>query len=176
MQWIVKTIVAGCVLGLTACSSGSVVDASPSAVESSVAAASCESANFTSSWGEPDGAAGTTYDSVTFTNDGDTTCVASEAPKVTLTSGGADLLSLVTRGEGDLALPFMLEPGQSLVLTIGITSPDNFDDADCKRKPADGLTVVYSPGTTVHLDKALGDVCTVAAAAPFIESWETLVQ
>jgi hypothetical protein len=127
-------------------------------------------------WGEPDGAAGTTYQSVTFTNDGDVTCVATESPKVSLTSQGSPLVSLFTRGEGDLALPFSLEPGQSLVLTIGITSPDNFDDADCQSAKADGLTVAYASGTTVHLDKVLGDVCTKAQAAPFIESWETLIQ
>ena len=175
--------VAFVLLGLTACTSNApVVDPSegPSTfsptsaptnqVSPSEIATECDSTEISYSWGETQGAAGTSYRILLIENVSDGQCLMSEAPEVLLYVGQEQqLVNQVQEQEGiDLGFPVSLLPGEVINLPIGTPNADNYDPEMCQSDTANWINIQLTGDSKLTVLKVIPWVsCTTLDAAPF---------
>jgi hypothetical protein len=115
----------------------------------------CKSANLKLSFGAEEGAAGTIYRKLVFTNTGSAQCTIQGFPGVSYVAGddghqvGPAAVRVGSKGE-----PIGLAPGASAAADVGFTEVRNYDGAVCKPTPVRGLRV-YPPQETASMFIAL---------------------
>lgn len=111
----------------------------------------CTSADLRLSLGRGDGAAGTYYRPLRFTNVGDGPCVIAGFPGVSYVAGedGHQVGPPAAR-EGDAGGPVTLAQGGVAHTVVGFVQVRNYDEAACRPTPVNGLRV-YPPGETASL-------------------------
>lgn len=98
------------------------------------------------SLGEPNGAMGSVYVPLTFTNVGDADCSLAGFPGVSYVTGGdGTQLGAPAAWEGDDAGEVVLAPGDDTTISVREVNVGVFDEEDCHPAEADGLRV-YLPG------------------------------
>ena len=97
---------------------------------------------------QPNGAAGTIYYSLEFTNLSGHACTLRGYPGVSgITLGGAQLGSAASRSTGTPKKTITLAPGKTAASALGITEVGNFPASSCHPTTAAGLRV-YAPNQT----------------------------
>ena len=111
----------------------------------------CKSPELKLSIGHGDGAAGTIFRPLRFTNSGKRTCVIQGFAGVSYVAGddGHQVGPAAFR-EGTKGAPVSLTPGETAFATVAFVQVGNFDPAVCKPTPTRGLRV-YPPHETASL-------------------------
>ncbi|HEV2781818.1 MAG TPA: DUF4232 domain-containing protein [Actinophytocola sp.] len=111
----------------------------------------CKAAELQLSIGQGEGAAGTHYRPLRFTNKGTRTCVIQGFPGVSYVAGddGHQVGEAAFR-EGTKGAAVTLAPGQTAFATVGFVNAGNFDPAECRPTPTRGLRV-YPPHDTAAM-------------------------
>ena len=132
----------------------------------------CKSADLKLSLGRGDGAAGTVYRPLVFTNVSDRQCVIQGFPGVSYV-GGADghQVGAAAYRDGAKGAPVTLAKGASAYADVGFVNVQNYDTVTCQPQPVRGLRVyppqetasifVDAPGTGCANDKIPGNQLTV---------------
>lgn len=110
----------------------------------------CQTANLTAALGAPNGAAGTIYYSLTFTNKGSATCTLFGYPGVSFVTGptGTQVGAAAARS-GGTPTAVTVAPSASAHAQLGISEASNYGPG-CEMTPVTGLRV-YPPGQTAAL-------------------------
>lgn len=122
----------------------------------------CHTSDLDVSVGDPDGAAGSVYRQLTFTNSSDSDCTISGYPGVSLVADGdTQVGAAADREETPGEAPVIsLSPGDAASADLKISNPGVYGD-QCTATPADALKI-YPPdekdSTTVSVDGLTG--CT----------------
>jgi hypothetical protein len=122
----------------------------------------CNTVDLDVTVGDPDGAAGSVYRQLTFTNSSDRDCTVSGYPGVSLVADGDTQVGAAADREDALgeAPVITLSPGDAASADLKISSPGVYGD-QCTETPADALKI-YPPderdSTTVTVDGLTG--CT----------------
>ncbi|MGW4115585.1 DUF4232 domain-containing protein [Actinosynnema sp. NPDC004786] len=126
------------------------------AQEAGAQAATCRSVDLDVAFGRVEGAAGTVYREVVFTNRGLGACVLRGFPGVSYvdSSGGRVGAAAVRVGERGPLLT--LPHGAAAVSDVGFARVDNFDPDVCRKTPVWGVRV-YPPDETTPLYLAMSD-------------------
>lgn len=108
----------------------------------------CKTAEVKLSLGRGEGAAGTVFRPLRFTNTSNSSCTMIGYPGVSYVTGanGRQVGAAAVRTGGKRVL-VTLAPGETASATVGFTQVDNFDPAACKKTPVRGLRV-YPPNNT----------------------------
>jgi hypothetical protein len=111
----------------------------------------CKSADLKLSFGGSEGAAGTVYRSLDFTNISDHPCVIQGFPGISYV-GGADghQVGAAAVRDGAKGAPITLNQGDVAYATIGMVDVGNFDPVTCQPQPVRGLRV-YPPQETASM-------------------------
>ncbi|MER7012155.1 DUF4232 domain-containing protein [Saccharopolyspora sp. NPDC000359] len=111
----------------------------------------CKAADLQLSLGHGDGAAGSTYQPLVFTNSSDRACVLQGFPGVSYVGGedGHQIGEAAFR-EGSKGEEINLEPGGRASAMIKYTNVENYDPAECRVETAKGLRI-YPPQETASL-------------------------
>ncbi|KAA5832098.1 DUF4232 domain-containing protein [Saccharopolyspora hirsuta] len=111
----------------------------------------CKAADLKLSFGESDGAAGSTYQPLIFTNSSDRSCVLQGFPGVSYVGGedGHQIGEAAFR-EGKKGEEINLEPGGKASAMIKYTTVENYDSGECRMEPAKGLRI-YPPQETASM-------------------------
>ena len=116
-----------------------------SSSQAQAAAPPCTTAGLRVSKGAPNGAAGTIFYHIDFTNTSDTTCVLEGYPGVSLVSAGSNAGHQVgddaKRTTTTPVHPVVLASGQSAHAVLGVADAANFPPAKCKPVTAHWLKV-----------------------------------
>ncbi|WP_130839401.1 DUF4232 domain-containing protein [Corynebacterium neomassiliense] len=113
----------------------------------------CGTDDLTVEAGPGDGAAGSVYRPLEFTNVSDSPCILSGYPGVSLVSGDAQVGQAAERESAAGDLPVVtLAPGDSASADLKITAPGVYGDR-CTETPAEALKV-YPPEQTVSVTVA----------------------
>jgi hypothetical protein len=125
--------------------------AAPTSTAAPSGPAPCKSAGLKLALGPGEGAAGTVYRPLRFTNTGSTTCVLHGFPGVSYVGGenGAQVGKAADR-VGEKGAAVSLKPGGVASAVVGFVNVHNFEEAACKPTPVKGLRV-YPPGETVSM-------------------------
>jgi Protein of unknown function (DUF4232) len=126
-------------------------------------AARCLSSNLTLSLGVGQGAAGTSYQVVVFTNKGAAACHLHGYPGVSFVNTSGVILGKPSTEDSGKVKTVTLAPGGAANALLRQPDPGNFPPSRCHQTTADRLQV-YPPGETVQLfvtDHV--PVCTTAA-------------
>lgn len=111
----------------------------------------CTAAGIDLSIGEGDGAMGSVYYPLVFTNTGDDECTLAGFPGVSYVTGGdGTQLGGSAEWEGPEGDVVTVAPGDSTSVTVREVNVHFFDPQDCEPAEADGLRV-YLPGETSAL-------------------------
>ncbi|MDQ2708115.1 MAG: DUF4232 domain-containing protein [Actinomycetota bacterium] len=123
----------------------------PPPSENTAVPGSCRSAALSVTLGPSEGAAGTVYRSLRFTNAGSTPCVMHGFPGVSYVGGdnGSQVGPAAAR-DGAKGAPVTLAPAAVASAMVGMVNVGNFDAAACHPTPVKGLRV-YPPGETAAL-------------------------
>ncbi|MQA07962.1 MAG: DUF4232 domain-containing protein [Pseudonocardiaceae bacterium] len=98
-----------------------------------------------------EGAAGTVYRSLKFTNSGGESCVIQGFPGVSYVTGDSgQQVGPAALREGTKGAPITLAPGSSASVDVGFTNVRNFAPADCRPTKVRGLRV-YPPHDTAAM-------------------------
>jgi hypothetical protein len=109
-------------------------------------AGSCATTALRVSLGSGQGAAGSTYVNLLFTNTGSTTCTMAGFPGVSYVTGpGGTQIGQAAQRSGSSGTPVNLAPGAVASATLRQVNVQNYPAADCTPTPAAGL-LVYPPG------------------------------
>lgn len=129
---------------------------SPGTTSSSVAATQCRSSDLTVSLGATEGAAGSVYRVLVFTNRGNRSCELQGFPGVSYVAGddGHQVGSAAAR-TGDRGKSVPIAPGGTASAQLRQVNVANFDAATCQPTPVRGLRV-YPPGETAAIFVPLG--------------------
>lgn len=122
--------------------------------------------------GRGDGAAGTVYRPLLFTNISDHACTIQGFPGVSYVAGAdGHQVGAAAFRDGAKGPAIKLGKGQTASATIGFVNAGNYDEATCKPEPVRGLRVyppqerdslfVDAPGTGCANDKIPGNQLTV---------------
>ncbi|WP_158888498.1 DUF4232 domain-containing protein [Amycolatopsis anabasis] len=108
----------------------------------------CKSANLQLSLGQGDGAAGTVYRPLKFTNTGDQPCTIQGFPGVSYVAGddGHQVGPAAFR-DGQKGGPVLLKKGETAFADVGFVTVQNYEPGVCKPQPVRGLRV-YPPQET----------------------------
>lgn len=111
----------------------------------------CRSNELKLSIGQGEGAAGTVFRPLRFTNSGGRTCTIQGFPGVSYVAGddGHQVGPAAFR-EGTKGAAVSLAPGETAFATVGFVQVRNFDPAVCKPTPVRGLRI-YPPHETASL-------------------------
>lgn len=136
----------------------------------------CRAADLELSLGSGEGAAGTHYRPLRFTNASDAPCVIHGFPGVSYVAGDdghqVGTAAYRTGGKGE---PVTLQPGRTAHATVGFVEVGNYDPAECEPTPVRGLRVYPPHETNAMFVPAAGTGCaefpdgqqlTVATAEP----------
>lgn len=117
----------------------------------SVAAPRCRSAQLTPSLGPPEGAAGSVYRVLIFTNTGSQACAMQGFPGVSYVAGdvGQQVGPAAAR-VGDAGGSVRIAPGATASAQLQLVNVANYDTAVCRPTPVRGLRI-YPPGETAAL-------------------------
>ena len=130
----------------------------------------CDSTEISYSWGETQGAAGTSYRTLLIENVSDGQCLMSEVPEVLLYVGQEQqLVNQVQVQEGiDLGFPVSLKPGEVINLPIGTPNADNYDPEMCQSDTANWINIQLTGDSELTVLKVIPWIsCTSLEAAPF---------
>jgi hypothetical protein len=117
----------------------------------SVAIPECRSAGLTVSLGRPDGAAGSVYRVLVFTNTGSGGCELQGFPGVSyVASDGGQQVGPAAERVGDPGGSVRIAPGGTASAQLQLVDVANYDAAACHPTPVRGLRI-YPPGETVAL-------------------------
>lgn len=122
----------------------------------------CATAELTLSLGQPNGAAGSTYVTLTLTNVGASTCTVDGYPGVSYVSGsnGTQVGASAQRDPASPSSTVTLPHGQSAHSQVRIVNPYDFNAAACKITPVQGFRI-YPPGqTTAGFVRDPGNACS----------------
>jgi hypothetical protein len=150
--------------------------ASPSATGSAVTA--CATAGLRVTTGQSQGAAGTSYTNIDFTNISGSTCTLGGYPGVSLVTAGSQAGTQI--GAAARRIPttpvrtITLAPGQVAHASLGVVDAGNFSPSSCKMVTAHWLkvfppnqyTAAYLPFTTQTCSLASQKTLVVQAIAP----------
>ncbi|MDA3630182.1 DUF4232 domain-containing protein [Saccharopolyspora sp. WRP15-2] len=123
-------------------------DAQP---DTSAANNECKARDLQLSFGESDGAAGSVYQPLIFTNSSDRTCVMQGFPGVSYVGGddghqiGAPAFRVGKKGD-----VISLAPGGKASALIKFVTVENYDSGECRLEPAKGLRI-YPPHDTASM-------------------------
>lgn len=131
---------------------GTVPPSSPPATGSPAVPAACTTAGLHVSVGSSQGAAGTIYYNIDFTNVSTTSCILQGYPGVSLVSAGSNAGSQLGADAKRTAVNAVslvtLAPGQTAHAVLGITQAANFPPSKCHPVTADWIKV-FPPDQTV---------------------------
>jgi hypothetical protein len=123
----------------------------PGAPTGSVAAPRCRSAQLTPSLGQPEGAAGSVYRVLVFTNTGGQACNMQGFPGVSYVAGDAgQQVGPAAERVGDAGGSVRIAPGATASAQLQMVNVANYDAAVCHPMPVRGLRI-YPPDETAAL-------------------------
>jgi hypothetical protein len=123
----------------------------PGTPTGSVAAPGCRSAQLAVSLGPPEGAAGSVYRVLVFTNTGSRDCQLRGFPGVSYVAGDAgQQVGSAAERVGDLGGSVRIAPGATASAQVQLVNVANYDAAVCRPTPVRGLRI-YPPGETAAL-------------------------
>jgi hypothetical protein len=117
---------------------------SPATPTGSAAAPGCRSAQLNASLGPPEGAAGSVYRVLIFTNTGTQACVSYVA------GDGGQQVGPAAERVGDAGGSVRIAPGATASAQLQLVNVANYDAAVCRPTPVRGLRI-YPPGETAAL-------------------------
>lgn len=123
----------------------------------------CTAADIELSLGEGDGAMGSVYYPLTFTNTGADDCTLEGFPGVSYVAyGDGTQLGDSAAWEGPEAGAVTVAPGDSASVTLREVNVHFFDESDCDPTDADGLRV-YVPGETnsLYIEQEFAEGCAI---------------
>jgi len=99
-----------------------------------------------------EGAAGSTYDTVRFTNTGSTTCSLYGYPGVSLVGhgNGTQIGAAADRDHSVAPTMVLVRSGASTTFVVRLVQAGNYPRSACSPSPADGFRI-YPPGSTAAL-------------------------
>ncbi|PRZ42694.1 uncharacterized protein DUF4232 [Antricoccus suffuscus] len=109
----------------------------------------CAAVNLTFAAGQPDGAAGSTYQPVVLTNKGTATCTLTGFPGVSFVAGddGHQVGNAADKDKSKSVTAVTLAPGAKAQFVVRIAQAGNYDPSSCQPVAARGLRI-YTPGET----------------------------
>ncbi|PWW62079.1 uncharacterized protein DUF4232 [Actinokineospora spheciospongiae] len=111
----------------------------------------CKAADLALSIRDGEGAAGTVYRTLVFTNSGSRTCTMQGFPGVSYVTGDdGHQVGPAAYRDGTKGAPVTMAPGVSSSTTIGFVNVQNFDPAACQPTETRGLRV-YPPHDTASM-------------------------
>jgi hypothetical protein len=116
----------------------------------------CGAVDLALSVGRVEGAAGTLYREVLFTNRGITTCVLRGYPGVSYVDSNGNQVGSAAVRVGATGPLLTLPPSTAVVSNVGFAQVDNFDPDQCRKTPVWGVRV-YSPDERTPLYLPLAD-------------------
>ncbi|MGW1676342.1 DUF4232 domain-containing protein [Saccharopolyspora sp. NPDC002376] len=119
--------------------------------DTSAANNECKARDLQLSFGESDGAAGSVYRPLIFTNSSGRTCVMQGFPGVSYVGGedGHQIGAPAFR-DGKKGEVISLAPGSKASAMIKFTNVENYDSGECRPEPAKGLRI-YPPHDTASM-------------------------
>jgi hypothetical protein len=116
----------------------------------------CKASELRLSLGHGEGAAGTVYRPLRFTNVGARTCTIQGFPGVSYVAGAdSHQVGSAAFREGTKGPAIQLSPGGTVNAPVGFTQVGNFDPNACKPTPVTGIRV-YPPHDTASVIVAMG--------------------
>jgi hypothetical protein len=126
----------------------------------------CNSATLSVTLGPSEGAAGTVYAPLRFTNRGGRSCVIQGFPGVSYVTGDrGDQVGPAAQRDGAPAGPVTLRPGDVAFATLAMVQVRNYDPTVCRPTPVRGLRV-YPPTDTTSVIVPLTDATGCAGNPP----------
>ncbi|GAB2988708.1 DUF4232 domain-containing protein [Saccharothrix stipae] len=119
-------------------------------------AATCRSVDLDIGFGRVEGAAGTVYREVVFTNRGLHTCVLRGFPGVSYVDAHGNQVGAAATRVGDRGSLLTLPHGGTAISDVGFAQVDNFDPDVCRKTPVWGIRV-FPPDETVPLYEPMRD-------------------
>ncbi|HYH30254.1 MAG TPA: DUF4232 domain-containing protein [Pseudonocardia sp.] len=111
----------------------------------------CTTGRLAVSLGEPEGAAGSVYRALVFTNTGSETCELRGFPGVSYVAGeDGHQVGPAAEMSGERGGQVPIPPGSTARAQLRLVNVQNFDPAACEPTPVRGLRV-YPPGDTASL-------------------------
>lgn len=137
------------------------------AVAAAVAMPQCRSVDLAVSLTPPEGAAGSVYRALVFTNNGHRSCQLQGFPGVSYVgSGDDDQVGPAAQRVGDLGDVVPIAPGGMASAQLQLVNVANYDSGVCRPTPVRGLRV-YPPGeTTALVVLATGTGCAGTPPGP----------
>ena len=124
---------------------------SPATPTGSAVAPGCRSAQLNASLGPPEGAAGSVYRVLIFTNTGSQACAMQGFPGVSYVAGdGGRQVGPAAERVGDAGGSVRIAPGATASAQLQLVNVANYDAAVCRPTPVRGLRI-YPPGETAAL-------------------------
>ena len=138
----------------------------------------CKAADLTLSIRDGEGAAGTVYRTLVFTNSGSRTCTMQGFPGISYVAGDdGHQVGPAAYRDGTKGAPVTMAPGVSSSTVIGFVNVQNFDSSVCQPTETRGLRV-YPPHDTAAMflplpgtgcagagERAAADACALRAGA-----------
>ena len=126
------------------------------AVAAAVAMPQCRSADLAVSLTSPEGAAGSVYRALVFTNNGHRSCQLQGFPGVSYVgSGDDDQVGPAAQRVGDLGDVVLIAPGGMASAQLQLVNVANYDSGVCRPTPVRGLRV-YPPGPALGVPPLRG--------------------
>lgn len=124
---------------------------SPATPTGSAAAPGCRSAQLNASLGPPEGATGSVYRVLIFTNTGTQACAMRGFPGVSYVAGdGGQQVGPAAERVGEASGSVRIAPGATASAQLQLVNVANYDAALCQPTPVRGLRI-YPPGETAAL-------------------------
>jgi hypothetical protein len=149
-------------IAVAAVASGVFVGGAGSVVSAAVTP-SCKPAQMVASRGSSNGAAGTIYHVIIFTNTG-AACAIWGVPLIQPVVGPSHRAvgpAAANASMGEMPARHVLTKGASVSVNYGVTETGNYSPASCKAKNADGVLVSLSPFVKSTYVKMSISVCTL---------------
>lgn len=129
----------------------------------------CKVADLTLSLGASEGAAGTLYRALVFTNSGGRTCTIQGFPGVSFVAGddGHQVGQAAVR-IGEKGPAVMLKPGATATAPLGFVNIGAFDPAECQPTPVRGLRVYPPHDTAAEFVPLETTACAVTSPSPHL--------
>ncbi len=115
-----------------------------------IQAATCKSADLNIAFGRTEGAAGTVYREVLFTNRAIATCVLQGFPGVSYVDADGNQVGTAAVRDGEGGPLLTLPHGTTVLAVVGFAQIGNFDPEVCRPTPVWGIKV-FPPDETVPL-------------------------
>lgn len=134
----------------------------------------CSTAHLRASIGGGEGAAGSVYDTIVFTNTGGSRCTLYGYPGVSLANSGGPIGAPATRDRSQSPSVVTLAPGAKASAVLRVVNAQNYPSSTCKPDSSSFL-LIYPPNQTQAIDvpyKSMGcqnssvKVLTIRPVAP----------